>query len=434
MAALSESWLREADLPTAHELKQGVSVERLGTDEARSYFAVLDKPRSASSPHRRMLFRSTGGAWYCQGKNDGCPAMTDCSHVSAAKAALKRGDVPTAGVLRINSGALAKAAPWLEEWDGVMPQIGVPTAGSESERSGGNDTHADGELLTDEQQYLMGLLMRQPHDSGLACAGSSCFCRKHASLFGEARPPSEGGSKAMEEGDEPSTSGILAELPPRKRARRSKAFWEEENCATSTVHNVRSKRPTPPADAHGKDAIHGWVVACSTCTLSSVAKSGCSHGNGERVECPVMLLGTEAVQLTKPKLGRLSDAANFHDPWVSSLHSPVRVSKLKDCHFAELSDRGWLSAPCPLEAPPCGNTWGERWIEASVTASQRSQRVRVRIYHCTCLDEAHKVHFDGEHLCLYTWNRRTLFVQKSLQLILRGMKKGHSFKAELITN
>jgi hypothetical protein len=160
----------------------------------------------------------------------------------------------------------------------------------------------------------------------------------------------------------------------------------------------------------------------------------CSHGIEERVECPVMLLGIEAVQLTKPKLGRLSDAANFHDPWVTSLGSPVRVSKLRDCHFKELSDRGLLSAPCPLEAPPCGNTWRQRWIEASVTASQWSQRVQIRIYHCTCLDEAHTIHLDGEHLGLYTWNRRTLFVQESLQLILRGMQKGHSFKAELATN
>jgi hypothetical protein len=58
----------------------------------------------------------------------------------------------------------------------------------------------------------------------------------------------------------------------------------------------------------------------------------------------------------------------------------------------------------------------------------------VRIYHCTCLDEAHTIHFCDEHLGLYTCNRRTLFVQESLQLILRGMQQGHSFKAELATN
>jgi hypothetical protein len=44
------------------------------------------------------------------------------------------------------------------------------------------------------------------------------------------------------------------------------------------------------------------------------------------------------------------------------------------------------------------------------------------------------VHFDGEHLGLYAWNRRTLFVQDSLLLLLRGMQHGHSFKGELATH
>jgi hypothetical protein len=58
MAALSDTWMREADLPTAQGLKRGVRVERVGADEAGSYFAVLDNPHAALSPQRRMLFRS----------------------------------------------------------------------------------------------------------------------------------------------------------------------------------------------------------------------------------------------------------------------------------------------------------------------------------------------------------------------------------------
>jgi hypothetical protein len=148
-----------------------------------------------------------------------------------------------------------------------------------------------------------------------------------------------------------------------------------------------------------------------------------------------MLLTTEATQVTKPKLARLSDAPNFHDPLLTVLHGPpVRVSWLRDCHFLELSERGLLSAPCPLEAPPCGGKWVEAWVEASVTASQWSQHVRTRAYHCTCPDEAHTIHFDGEHLGLFAWNRRTLFVQESLQLLLRGMQHGTSFKAVLASH
>lgn len=195
-------------------------------------------------------------------------------------------------------------------------------------------------------------------------------------------------------------------------------------------------RSGPPADAWGKDAIHDWVAACSSCSLSSLAALGpCEHGKERHLKAPVMLLSTEAIQLSKPKLARLSDAPNFHDPWVTALGGPpVRVSKLRDCHFLELSNLGLLSAPCPLEGPSCGGSWAERRVEASITSSQWSQKVEVRIYHCNCPDEAHTVHFDGEALGLYNWNRRTIFVQESLQLLLRGMQHGHSFKAELATN
>jgi hypothetical protein len=160
----------------------------------------------------------------------------------------------------------------------------------------------------------------------------------------------------------------------------------------------------------------------------------CEHGKASRVRSPVMLLTTEAVQVTKPKLAQMSDSNAVHDPLVTSLDRLVHVSRLRDCHFQELSGKGLLSAPCPLDAPACGGSWVEAWGEADVTASQWSQRVRVQIYHCQCLDEAHTVHFDGEHLGLYAWNRRTLFVQNSLQLVLRGMQHGHSFKAELATH
>jgi hypothetical protein len=68
MAALSDTWLREAKLPTAHELKQGVRVERVGLDEAGGYFAVLDNPHGALSPQRRMLFWSRGRRMVLQGQ------------------------------------------------------------------------------------------------------------------------------------------------------------------------------------------------------------------------------------------------------------------------------------------------------------------------------------------------------------------------------
>ncbi|GAQ85448.1 hypothetical protein KFL_002360010, partial [Klebsormidium nitens] len=284
-----------------------------------------------------------------------------------------------------------------------------------------------------EERYLVELLERRPHERA-TCAGESCFCRQHDRLFDEtaAHVFDDRGSKGGDRGRE---GGSVEEQPPRKRARRNKTFWEgHQQCSHTVAPQGWTARP--PTEARGKEAIRGWVDACTSCSMASLAAVGgrCEHGEALRVRTPVMLLTTEAVQVTKPKLARLSDAHAVHDPLVTSLDRPVPVSKLRDCHFAELSEKGLLSAPCPLGPPACGGSWVEQWGEAEVTAAQWSQRVRLRVYHCQCLNEAHAIHFDGEHLGLFTWNRRTIFVQESLQLLLRGMQHGHSFKAELATH
>ncbi|GAQ81199.1 hypothetical protein KFL_000730340, partial [Klebsormidium nitens] len=287
--------------------------------------------------------------------------------------------------------------------------------------------------LSEEERYLVELLEKRPHEPA-KCSGDSCFCRQHDRLFGEAAAHVFDG-RGSKGGDCGRERGSVEEQPVRKRARRNKAFWEAHKEGLQPTVRV-GWDTRPPTEARGKEAIRGWVGACTSCSMASLASmSGrCEHGEASRVRSPVMLLTTEAVQVTKPKLARLSDSNAVHDPLVTSLDRPVHVSRLRDCHFQELSEKGLLSAPCPLDAPACGGSWVEAWVEADVTASQWSQRVRVRIYHCQCLDEAHTIHFDGEHLGLYAWNKRTLFVQDSLQLLLRGMQHGHSFKAELATH
>ncbi|GAQ90961.1 hypothetical protein KFL_007070070 [Klebsormidium nitens] len=84
-----------------------------------------------------------------------------------------------------------------------------------------------------------------------------------------------------------------------------------------------------------------------------------------------------------------------------------------------------LSAPCPLEQPPCDENWVELWQDAVVHASTWSQAVRTRIYSCKC-PRKHTIHFDGEHLGLYVWSRQTIVVQESLQLLLKQMQRGQS--------
>ncbi|GAQ87753.1 hypothetical protein KFL_003750030 [Klebsormidium nitens] len=99
--------------------------------------------------------------------------------------------------------------------------------------------------------------------------------------------------------------------------------------------------------------------------------------------------------------------------------------KLVGRDFQALGELGMLSAPCPLEPPPCGGEWVELWQDAVVHASTWSQAVRTRIYSCKC-PRKHTVHFDGEHLGLYVWSRQTIVVQESLQLLLKQMQRGQS--------
>ncbi|GAQ88268.1 hypothetical protein KFL_004140040 [Klebsormidium nitens] len=433
LAALSESWAPNGELPTSEALGQGVSVERVSWDGKGSYYAVVDNPRSPSCPKRRMLFHSVAGNWYCEGKRDGCPSLTECVHISTARAALAKGDVPDCARLAFGLAPFAKAAiAWLEKWiEGELPQIGGGKAVPAEVASQESLVPREGGELTGEQQYLLGLLQRRPHE-GAACAGEGCFCKRHAALFGEARPMETEGHETRVMGRE--EEGGAHEPPAGKRRRRGKSFWEKQARAP-ILGQGRPAEPegtVPPLDARGKEAIHGWVAACSSCTLSSLkAEGACAHAVHERAQCPVMLLTTEAIQVSKPKLARPSDASTVHDPLVTCLQSPVPLSELRDCHFAELSRRGLLSAPCPIEAPPCGTQWVEAWVEATVEASAWSKKVRVRLYHCSCLDRAHAVHFDGEHFGLYVWSKRTLFHQQSLQLLLRGMQSGQSFRAVL---
>jgi hypothetical protein len=244
---------------------------------------------------RRMVFCSTKGLWYCEGKRDGCTSLTDCSHVSAAKTALRsdEGAVPMADQLILSpSEPFSRAAlSWLERWDGDLPKIGgVPAAGPTS-RLGAN-----GEV-TSEERYLVGLLKKDPHEPA-KCAGDSCFCRQHDRLFGEAAA-----QPIVDRIEGDVKRGPAEEVHPRKRARRSKASWaahrESSNAAAPLGWGSRA-----PADARGMEAVRCWVDACTSCTLASLAAEGCPHGKASRICAPVQLLTTEATKVTKPKLAR----------------------------------------------------------------------------------------------------------------------------------
>jgi hypothetical protein len=84
---------------------------------------------------------------------------------------------------------------------------------------------------------------------------------------------------------------------PHKKARRSKALWAAHRESQHTVESA-GWNSKPPADAREKEAIRGWVDACASCTLASLAAEGCQLGKDLRVRDPVQLLTTEVAQVT----------------------------------------------------------------------------------------------------------------------------------------
>jgi hypothetical protein len=84
------------------------------------------------------------------------------------------------------------------------------------------------------------------------------------------------------------------------------------------------------------------------------------------------------------------------------------VSKLRDCHFRELSELGMMSAPCPLQPPPCGGEWVQHLKPAVISASTWSHRVETKGL------PVRTVHFCGEHLKLYSWTQGKILVRESL--------------------
>jgi hypothetical protein len=176
--------------------------------------------------------------------------------------------------------------------------------------------------MSKEEQRPPTAIVGQEH-GGAECAGEDCWCQKHRVIFGEAQLPSE----AMDEG-----AVELRASTPQKQVRRGAKFWAEHGGEMQRATPCRAEEP--PGDARGNEAVHGWVAACHSCHLTEAQRQGCSHGEAERVRVPIMLLGTEAAQITQPKLSKLGDALDHHDPLISCLKGgPVRVSKLRDCHF-----------------------------------------------------------------------------------------------------
>jgi hypothetical protein len=97
LVALGAPGLEQRALPTAKELGRGAGlVEQVGAESSTGrFYAARSSPKGVSPAHK-MLHRRVEGAWYCQGKRDGCPSQHDCGHVIAANLAVQAGQVHSA--------------------------------------------------------------------------------------------------------------------------------------------------------------------------------------------------------------------------------------------------------------------------------------------------------------------------------------------------
>lgn len=159
--------------------------------------------------------------------------------------------------------------------------------------------------------------------------------------------------------------------------RRSKAFWAAkwrdavEPMAADGARSCKEEAESCSGVGVGRRG-EVMVPVCTSCACPSRA---CTHGTSGRVAV-VLPMEAEGVQVETPKLVRPVDSWDVHDPEVTLLRQPVRVSELVGRDFAELSAMECLSAPCPRAPPPCKTGWMGLWQSAHIYSLQWAQEVR----------------------------------------------------------
>ncbi|GAQ86810.1 hypothetical protein KFL_003120160 [Klebsormidium nitens] len=399
---------------------------------------------ASPSPHRTMVHfgASEQFPWYCEGRQSGCSKTTDCSHILEAKRALQRPD----GIHRVSGCLFSEAqleralvSVYRGEGD-VQVEAGEAAARGAHERcaagaqgpagdQGSPSVDASAEL----EAYLLELVIGGHHEA--TCKGEICFCKQHPRLFGgidlggEAcasrccSSASASGKRARsEQVDGGEAGGARGGVK-----RRSKAFWaarERDAAEPMVADGARSCKDSEVEGCSGVGVGRRGEVMVPVCTSCACPSRPCTHGASGRVAV-VLPMEAEAVQVEIPKLVRPVDSWDVHDPEVTLLRQPVKVSELVARDFAELSTMECLSAPCPRAPPRCKTKWIRLWQSAHIYSLQWSQEVKVRIFCCTC-PEKHTVHFNGEALGLFAWTRAVIVTQASCQLLLRSIQESGS--------
>jgi hypothetical protein len=354
-------------------------------------FGVCWNAGSTSSKRTMVHFSAEAEfQWYCEGRRAGCSKTADCSHLQEVKRALQRRE----GVTRLegclfSESELERARLWLHQKDdevaaGKQHAASTPPQAGEAGCVASEASHQEElEALTDEERYLLGLVVGERHDA--VCKGDVCFCKQHLSLFGGVgldRQPCEGRccspANSSATGKRPraetENGSFVTGSAQRGVKRRFKTYWAAQPLVEATFDghgDVADLGEGGPSTCSAGRQRRGVIRVCGSCTCPSLA---CLHVEPARLAV-VMLMGAEGVQVETPKLVRPTDGLTVHDPPVTLLKQPMRVSHLVARDFEELSRMAGLCAPCPKEPPPCGTGWSSLMQTSHIYSLDWSQEV-----------------------------------------------------------
>jgi hypothetical protein len=281
---------------------------------------------------------------------------------------------------------LERARLWMHQKDSQV-QAGKQHAASTPPQAGevscaiGEAGHQEElEALTDEERYLLGLIVGERHDA--VCKGVACFCKQHLSLFdgvgldrqpckGRCCSPANSSATGKRPRAETENGSSVTGSAQRGVKRRSKTYWAAQPLLEATCDDVVDLGEGGPSACSTGGQGPSVICVCGSCICPSTA---CLHVEPARVAV-VMPMGAEGIQVKTPKLVRPTDGLAVHDPPVTLLKQPMRVSQLVARDFEELSRIAGLCAPCPKEPPPCGTGWSSLMQTSHIYSLDRSQEV-----------------------------------------------------------
>ncbi|GAQ88997.1 hypothetical protein KFL_004770040 [Klebsormidium nitens] len=353
---------------------------------------------ASPSPHRTMVHfgASERFPWYCEGRQGGCSKTADCSHILEVKSALQRPEgVPRLSGCLFSEEQLERALVSVHRGGGVVRiEAGGAAARGTRERCAagaqgpaGDEGSPSVDASAELEANLLELVIGGHHEA--TCKGESCFCKQHPTLFGgvdlggEAcasrccSSASASGKRARSE----QVDGGAAVEAKRGVKRRGKHFWAARGHDAAEPMAAGDARSCEDSEVEGCSGVgvgRRGEVMVPVCTSCACPSRVCKHGVSGRVAV-VLPMEAEGVQVEIPKLVRLVDSWDVHDPEVTLLREPVR------------------------------------W----------SQEVKVCIYSCGC-PEKHTLHFNGEALGLFAWTSSVIVTQASCQLLLRSVQESGS--------